>query len=111
MLVEFNEENDVNNLLSSGHIIKDSGVIPAQSSFLWFRSNVTKTPLSFSKLPGDKKLACIDGCEIPKPSSINDALVNANTITDQIRKLYEMTHLNDIGTRLRFMVSRQVNIN
>lgn len=115
MLVEFSTEENVSNLLASTSFIQDSDVIPVQSKFLWFRpqkndirSNL-KNIINFSETNTVNKLHVKNGCEIPAENVILRNVLQANNISEQIQILYELTCLNDLGTRLRYVTARQVN--
>ncbi|XP_077293030.1 mitochondrial poly(A) polymerase isoform X2 [Arctopsyche grandis] len=114
MLVEFSTEENVSNLLASTTFIQDSDVIPVQSKFLWFRpqnnelrSNI-RNIINFSETNDVNKLHVKNACVIPAENLILRNLLQANSISEQIQMLYDMTCLKDLGTRLRYVTARQV---
>lgn len=117
MLVEFETEKEASNLICSGCFSDGLDVIPVQSSFLWFRSAKNKNSkrrlsdlMNLSVPPAILELATKNGCQIPSEAEVSESLMKSNSLSHQIANLYEMTRLDDLGIRLRYMVARQVRI-
>lgn len=109
ILLEYDNPNSASNALSAGIYKPTSSeheCIPAQSRFLWFRANSgnAKANTGTSK----KKLMTVNGTAIKNNTDLISVLLQANDLSDQIKKLYDETHLNDIGTRLRFLCALQL---
>lgn len=49
-----------------------------------------------------------DGCRPIDYNEINDIMLGAKTVSDQMQILYKSTALNDVGIRLRFLAARQI---
>ncbi|EDW00363.1 poly(A) RNA polymerase, mitochondrial [Drosophila grimshawi] len=84
--------------------------VPVRSPFLWFRAaasgrrGLAKLAANQHPLP----LATIDGTRPPTHEQLQQLLRGAESIEQQILKLYEHTRLNDLGVRMRFLAALQV---
>lgn len=104
ILMEYDSVNAANETLkSSGFHALGSGGIPVQSRFLWLRNTANKSKLEHIDCP--LKLQTVFE---PEPPKLADILKNADSLSDQIRLLYENTRLNDLSIRLRFIGALQV---
>ncbi|KAJ8926100.1 hypothetical protein NQ315_009957 [Exocentrus adspersus] len=106
ILVEFTKESDVLNILSTSSYSDESQAVPTQSQFLWFKASNRK----LGKLKQNKsfKLSIQNGTEIIAESEVRDKLRQCRTVSDQMNVLYDITKLNDVGTRLRYLIARQI---
>ncbi|XP_075976776.1 poly(A) RNA polymerase, mitochondrial-like [Anticarsia gemmatalis] len=106
MLIEFSSEDNMKEVLKScGTHHKDLDVMPLKSPFLWFRATVGKKD-SFPT--PSVSLASIDGGSPVEDEKLLLDMSKCSTVSDQIQLLYDKTSLNDLGTRLRYMVARQI---
>ncbi|CAH0551556.1 unnamed protein product [Brassicogethes aeneus] len=106
IIVEFEEESNVKDILSASTHTEDSQVVPTYSQFLWFRASSRK----LSKLKQSKTavLTCEDATTIVKESEVKDMLLKCEDVSEQMITLYENTKLNDVGSRLRFLTAKQL---
>ncbi|XP_066253615.1 poly(A) RNA polymerase, mitochondrial isoform X1 [Euwallacea similis] len=106
ILVEFSSEDDVKRVLETSTHIQDNQNVPATSQFLWFRA----APKKLGKLKQNKqaKLSIENGTKVISESELRGTLKHCKTISDQINQLYNLTRLNDLGQRLRFLTAKQV---
>lgn len=112
MLVEYENDDQVSHLLDSATYSEDVGeMVPVKSPFLWFRSNnktdITKY-IEKSENISKYQLETINGCHVPSEKSVMNILLKSNNVSEQIQSLYDLTHLNDISIRLRYIAARQV---
>lgn len=106
MLIEFSSEDNMRETLQScGAHQKDMDVMALHSPFLWFR-NSTGQKEKFITPPAS--LVAVDGISGLSEEKVLEDLNKCTSISDQIQVLYDKTTLNDIGTRLRYMVARQL---
>uniref|UniRef100_A0A8D8LWM5 Poly(A) RNA polymerase, mitochondrial n=1 Tax=Cacopsylla melanoneura TaxID=428564 RepID=A0A8D8LWM5_9HEMI len=107
VIVEMKDSQVTQKMLTKcGHLDK-SQVVPVRSPFLWFRASKNK-----SKLENEKehvKINC-DSHNIFPPSEeeLTEQLIGCHTIAHQMTTLYQITKMNEINTRLRFLVAYQV---
>ncbi|KAJ8976310.1 hypothetical protein NQ317_010264 [Molorchus minor] len=106
IIVEFANESDVSNILSASSFIEENTTIPTQSQFLWFRASNRK----LAKLKQSKSaiLSAENGTRLFNEEEINSALNSCKNVSEQMQELYNMTKLNDTGTRLRYLTARQI---
>ncbi|KAL1464122.1 hypothetical protein WDU94_003797 [Cyamophila willieti] len=93
-------------LTKCGHLDK-SQVVPVRSPFLWFRASKNKRNLV------DEKEYVNINCDShkvfpPSEEEITEQLAGCQTMAQQMTTLHQITKLNDINTRLRFLVAYQV---
>ncbi|XP_060536082.1 poly(A) RNA polymerase, mitochondrial [Cylas formicarius] len=106
ILIEFEEQSHTNNVLRESTYLIDGQTIPTSSHFLWFRAANRKSP----KLKQNKS-ACLlitNGTAMIKDDKLYEALSKCETISEEMEKLHELTKLNEMGSRLRFLTARQV---
>lgn len=122
--MEFDKEEDVANILSESCYLDSNQVVPVHSTFLWFRAAQQKAPkIKQSEVP---QMCIENGTRILKDFEVNDALRNAKDVSmfrnftmshcnihnlqmsDQMLILHNITKLNEVGTRLRFLTAKQV---
>lgn len=113
MLVEYDNEEQVSCLLNTATYGEDTAhMVPVKSPLLWFKvenkTNVGKfiNPESVSEF----KLLTKNGCDIPSEKTVMNILSKSNNVSEQIQTLYDLTHLNDIGIRLRYIAAKQVKL-
>lgn len=120
--MEFDKEDDVKNILLHSSHLDDTQAVPVQSSFLWFRATQKKPP----KLKQNKtaNISIENGTQVLQDFEINENLRRATDvctkknflaffkavfqISDQMIVLHDITKLNDVGSRLRFLTAKQV---
>ncbi|KAF2880896.1 hypothetical protein ILUMI_25272 [Ignelater luminosus] len=107
LIVEFSKESEVQQLLTYSSHVNDFEGIPVQTNFLWFKASGRKSKLKQSK---SIKLDIENGNCIPKEEDIREALRSCNNISEQISTLHNITTLNEVATRLRFLTARQVEM-
>lgn len=107
MLVEFKSEENVKNILKNcASHQNDIDSVAVVSPFLWFRA----APSKKEKLsPVNASLTSCDGSANMDEDCLIEDLMKCSSISDQIQLLYDRTTLDDIGTRLRYIVARQVS--
>ncbi|XP_050503966.1 poly(A) RNA polymerase, mitochondrial-like [Diabrotica virgifera virgifera] len=106
IIVEFETDTDITNIKKSSIFVEGSLGLPTQSHFVWFRA-------AHKKLPKLKQIksACLTvehGTAIKEEETIKEMLSKSENISDQIKTLHEITKLNDVGTRLRFLTALQI---
>lgn len=106
IIVEFENEQDIKNVLSETTHLDHNQVVPVHSSFLWFRASHKKS----TKLKPVKNaaIAIENSSYILKDFEINQALQKASNINEQMVMLHMLTKLNEVGSRLRFLTAKQV---
>lgn len=107
ILLEYDDENSVNEAFQSCAFPElSSGIIPVQSSFLWFRNTPNKRKLR--QIQNSLQLNTIEKTVESKPGELATRLLRATSVSDQIKLLYENTRLNDLSVRLRFLGALQI---
>ncbi|XP_069703599.1 poly(A) RNA polymerase, mitochondrial isoform X1 [Periplaneta americana] len=102
VVVEFEDSAHVHNILNvSGHINKE--VVPVQSPFLWFRApkKASQSKQDFSPQAH---------VEAPSTEELQNWMNAAQSLSDQLLVLHRATALNDLGSRLRFLTARQIEL-
>lgn len=108
MLIEFKTEADVRDIYQHCSMHQsDSETTAVPSPFLWFRTVQSKKD---KLIPTNMTLKSSDMSSVINNDALIDNLVKCGSISEQIQVLYDNTKLNDIGTRLRYMVVRQLEI-
>ncbi|KAK7604033.1 hypothetical protein V9T40_004306 [Parthenolecanium corni] len=103
ILVEFKDESGSQAALcQSSHSTKEC-VVPVQSSFLWFRSNL-KAPCLKSNVPQ----LHIQPNTSPSDSQLLELFSKSSSLSEDVLVLYNRLKLSDIATRLRFVCALQL---
>lgn len=106
MLIEFSSEENLKHVIQSCSTHqKDLDIMVLNSPFLWFRAAPSKKETF--QIP-NATLASVNGNEQVDEDKLFKELMNCETVSDQIQVLYDRTMLNDLGSRLRYIVARQV---
>ncbi|XP_022909764.1 poly(A) RNA polymerase, mitochondrial [Onthophagus taurus] len=106
IIVEFMEEGDVNNILSNSTYLEDTQIVPVQSLFLWFKAPVKRNERKKNVKKVDLEVE--NGTNILVDTVIRERLQSTKSISEQMTLLHDLTKLNDIGTRLRYLAAKQV---
>ncbi|XP_071448485.1 poly(A) RNA polymerase, mitochondrial-like [Hetaerina americana] len=114
-LVELSNVEDVSNIINvSGHL-SHSEIVPVRSPILWFRLKGGGHSLKGKRKP--KHISNADN--LPSPHygqitlSVGDMMKNLAScvsFSDQVQFLYNLSCLDDLGTRLRFLTARQLEL-
>ncbi|GJQ66053.1 hypothetical protein Trydic_g4140 [Trypoxylus dichotomus] len=105
--VQFSKEADVSNILSQSTYADSIQIVPVHSLFLWFKAPITKNK---QRAPKIAKLQVENGTCVPDEDEVRNLLKEEKNISDQMLLLYNTTRLNDISTRLRFIVAHQIEM-
>ncbi|XP_021941400.1 poly(A) RNA polymerase, mitochondrial isoform X1 [Zootermopsis nevadensis] len=109
VLVEFTHKANVDHILKCSSHVNRKEVIPVRSPFLWFRApNKPLQPNHTSSEPPTP--VEINGNNIPAPAELRNWIQAAESFSDQILVLHRATSLNDLGSRLRFLTARQIEL-
>ncbi|CAB3223378.1 unnamed protein product [Arctia plantaginis] len=106
MLIEFDSEDNMKEVLrscSAHH--KDLDVMALKSPFLWFRAAIGRKE-TFS--PPTATLLSLNSSSLVDEDVMLQDMVKCSTVSEQMQLLYDRTFLNDFGTRLRYIVARQL---
>lgn len=93
-------------LRSCGAHHKNLDVMALKSPFLWFRAAMGRKE-KFS--PSKVTLASVNSSSLVGEDVILQDMMKCSSVSEQIQLLYDRTYLNDFGTRLRYIVARQVS--
>lgn len=104
ILLEYANQQNVNNALQSSQFIEDGSGVPVHSPFLWFRAGKIKPKIIKSNVSLTNKY-CND--IMPEDDLVN-LIQSADSVSDQIIILFRSTCLNDLGIRLRFLAAQQI---
>ncbi|KAG5878317.1 hypothetical protein JTB14_025367 [Gonioctena quinquepunctata] len=106
IIVEFEKQMDVKNILDSSSHTEESMAMPTHSHFLWFKAANKR----IAKMKQDKsaKIHVKDGTKVLSDMQISEALSKCDSISDQIKTVHNLTKLCDVGTRLRFLTALQI---
>lgn len=106
VLIEFDSEVEAQQAMKNSSF-EDSTGFCVQSPFLWFRAAQNGSVAKDSKHVSDK-LTVTDGCRPVDYSKINETMLGAESLSDQIGIMFRSTRLDDLGIRMRFLAARQV---
>ncbi|CAG9766191.1 unnamed protein product [Ceutorhynchus assimilis] len=106
IIVEFASDVDIKNVFAASTHIQENQSIPATSHFLWFRAASKK----LGRLKQDKnaRLSAEHATQLISETDLCRELAQCETVSNQIDKLYDLTRLNEVGQRLRFLTAKQV---
>ncbi|XP_023716814.1 poly(A) RNA polymerase, mitochondrial-like [Cryptotermes secundus] len=109
VVVEFTHRSSVDHILSVSCYVNKTEVIPVWSPFLWFRApkKALQPKGSASQLPS---LVETNGNSTPTPVELKSWMQAAESFSDQILILHRATSLSDLGSRLRFLTARQIEL-
>lgn len=107
ILLEYSNELEAKQAIEHS-TFKDTNGLRVHSQFLWFRAAENVAVASYSQSRVSGKLLATDGCRSIEYNEINDVMLRAKTVSDQMQILYKATTLNDVGIRLRFLAARQM---
>lgn len=105
ILVEYSNELEVKQAIEHSTFHETAG-FNVRGPFLWFRAAQNKKVAIDSPVSG--KLMVTDGCRPIDYNEVNEIMLRAETVSDQMVILHKSTALNDLGTRLRFFGARQI---
>ncbi|XP_032669267.1 poly(A) RNA polymerase, mitochondrial isoform X2 [Odontomachus brunneus] len=105
ILVEFEDEASIKEIMSNANFIGSNLIIPCKSSVLWFRKG------QISKQNSQKMLTVENGVSSPSIEHIAHKLYHSRSISEQISQLYEALKLTDLETRLRFHTAHHLEQN
>ncbi|CAH0381406.1 unnamed protein product [Bemisia tabaci] len=113
ILIEFSETESVKAVLEFGTHLETEPVIPVRSPLLWFRTNKKKIKnlsradnvISAGSIPYSSQ-----NLQMPDNEELLRLLRDCETVSDQMMTLYLHSKLNDIGSRLRFLTARQIEL-
>lgn len=109
VIVEMKDSHITQRILNKcGHLDK-SQVVPVRSPFLWFRANKSKSK-SVSEVEFDKSKCNSYTIFHPSEEEVKENLASCPSIAQQMTSLHKITRMNDIGTRLRYLVAYQVEL-
>lgn len=104
ILLEFNQVEEADSALAGTVFNQDTRGIPAKSQFLWFRTG-PKTKLKKGTV---QQLNVINGHVQVDDTQLNEWLMSAESLDQQIMILYNSTALDDLGIRLRYLAAQQL---
>lgn len=108
VLVEMKDPHITQKILGKcGHLDK-SQVVPVRSPFLWFRANKSKSKTV--EVEFDRSKCNSHNLFPPSEEEVKESLASCQSISQQMTCLHSMTRMNDIGSRLRFLVAYQVEL-
>ncbi|XP_067003931.2 poly(A) RNA polymerase, mitochondrial isoform X2 [Anabrus simplex] len=112
VLVEFVDETDVRNILKECVHIHGNQVVPVHSPFLWFRAaDKIRSKEMVRKINDDLTTVIkVNNNSEPLKESLYNWLLEAESLSDQILILHRSTKLEELGTRLRFLTARQIEL-
>ncbi|KAG4066151.1 hypothetical protein HA402_010353 [Bradysia odoriphaga] len=109
ILIEFSSHLEAQKAIACS-TFEDATGFCVQSPFLWFRAaqsgSVAKDTNDTKNVSG--KLMVSDGCRPVDYNKINQVMLGAASLSDQIGILCRSTMLDDLGVRMRFLAARQI---
>lgn len=106
-MIEYENEDSVEEAFqSSAFPDLASGVVPVKSSFLWFRNTANNRKLK--QIKDRVSLNVSEKTTEKETAKLVKILKESNSISEQIKLLYENTRLNDLSIRLRFLGALQI---
>lgn len=109
VLVEMKDPHITHRILNKcGHLDKTQ-VVPVRSPFLWFRANKSKSK-AVMEVEFDKSKCNSYSILPPSEEKVKQNLSSCHSIAQQMTTLHKITRMNDIGTRLRYLVAYQVEL-
>ncbi|KAJ9580650.1 hypothetical protein L9F63_024173, partial [Diploptera punctata] len=109
VLVEFHHKSDVDHILESSQHNGNGDIVPVRCPFMWFRAPKKSAQTKKSATRSQINIAT-NGITMASHSEIRSCLQAAESLSDQIMILHNMTCLNDLGSRLRFLTARQIEV-
>lgn len=107
ILLEFNSIAGYEEALRNCNFNLDKPGVPVCSPFVWFKAlKSNKFKETFSDYPKLKE----ESTQAVDDETLFDSLASAANINDQILILYRLTKLNELGSRLRYMAGRQLEM-
>lgn len=106
ILLEFECLDECQEALKNSVFNPNNTGIPVSSPFLWFRAPTRKNenPANSREIPN----LISDNIKLIGDENLIELLSSAQSIEDQIKILYNSTKLNELGYRMRFLMSRQL---
>lgn len=108
ILFEYQESSECEEALRNSQLNEENAGVPVVSPFLWFKALNTKKARAN---PDNEKLMPrlrFDNTRLIPDTSLNEFLKSAENLDDQMLILYRATCLSDLGTRVRFLASKQI---
>lgn len=99
ILIEYNAENSAKSILKSTNCLNTKCI---QLTNIELKNDL----ILCENIP---LLATTDGCYMPNDSEMHQLLMKQQSVDDQINTLYRRMHINELNTRLRFLVAAQIN--
>ncbi|XP_014214156.1 poly(A) RNA polymerase, mitochondrial-like [Copidosoma floridanum] len=107
VLIEFEEKQHVDAIMSSSTHVNYEQAIPTNTSLLWFR-NLVHSKTKVKNVPPEQIKLTKNSIKTADSGEITKKLLCSESISDQILTLYNTIKLNDAGTRLRFHTAYQI---
>lgn len=109
ILLEFNEASEYEEALKSCDFNENKPTIPVVSPFVWFKAIDTRKSKIIDKAKTPPKLQHQETKAL-EDKALQEILLSAESINDQILILYRLTRLNELGIRMRYLAARQLEI-
>ncbi|XP_075224571.1 poly(A) RNA polymerase, mitochondrial-like [Lycorma delicatula] len=110
VIVEFNDENSAHAVVFKSNHMDNSQIVPVRSQFLWFKANGNEKKkkkdahINLEHIP----LSQFGNVKSPSFEELSSLLLSCNDISDQMLMLFNAMHLDDLGTRMRFITALQI---
>jgi poly(A) RNA polymerase, mitochondrial len=108
ILLEMDKQAQYEEILDKCSFNEQKSGIPVKSPFVWFKARDKKVGEAHNNESIPKLLT--QNTKIIEDAVLYESLLTANTINDQILLLYQMTKLNELGTRMRYLAGRQLEM-
>ncbi|XP_055370923.1 poly(A) RNA polymerase, mitochondrial [Condylostylus longicornis] len=111
ILIEYKTLESIKEVLDSAHYNLESTGIPAYSPLLWFKAAGVVKGNSVKLLNDSNKkgiLKISNGLYQTREADVMELILSAENVSDQIKTLHELTKLNDLEIRLRFLAAKQI---
>uniref|UniRef100_A0A1B6MF47 Poly(A) RNA polymerase, mitochondrial n=1 Tax=Graphocephala atropunctata TaxID=36148 RepID=A0A1B6MF47_9HEMI len=107
ILMEFNNVETVTEVMKAcGHNDR-SQIIPTYSRMLWFRAKQKKKVTSNSS---KANIPLVSSAPPVTRQQLYEWLGQTDSVSDQLKLLYEATRLDELGVRLRFVTAHQLEV-
>ncbi|XP_037039462.1 poly(A) RNA polymerase, mitochondrial-like [Bradysia coprophila] len=107
ILIEFSSQVEAQQAISCS-TFEDATGFCTQGPFLWFRAAAQNGSVAKDTRNVSAKLMVSDGCRPIDYNKINEVMLGAASLSDQIGILFRSTILDDLGIRMRFLAARQI---
>ncbi|XP_046398388.1 poly(A) RNA polymerase, mitochondrial-like [Ischnura elegans] len=117
IVVELSSAEDVERILDASGHLSQGDLIPVRSPLLWFRAKGGGNSLKSKSKKKSKNIENAEnlpplkcGCITLSEGDIMKSVSSCSSFSEQVQVLYKLSCLDELGSRIRFLTARQLEL-